>query len=51
MLILLIATAISAALLVELGLMVASEIAEASRDRWQDERQMNDAFKTVSLKS
>lgn len=49
MLVLLIATAIAAALLVELGLMVAREISEASRDGLQDERQMNGAFKPTSV--
>jgi hypothetical protein len=48
MLALLIASAIAASLLVELGLLVAREWTEASQFRHDDERQMNGAFKRTS---
>ncbi|MBC2775733.1 hypothetical protein H6M51_22975 [Rhizobium sp. AQ_MP] len=48
MLVLLIATAIAASLLVELGLMVARDLIEASQFRHEDEPQMNEAFKRTS---
>ncbi|NBB47146.1 hypothetical protein GVN24_02535 [Rhizobium sp. CRIBSB] len=48
MLVLLIASAIAASLLVELGLMVAREWMEASQFRHEDEREMNGAFKRTS---
>ncbi|MGL4197448.1 MAG: hypothetical protein ACRCSX_06785 [Allorhizobium sp.] len=48
MLVLLIASAIAASLLVELGLMVARDWMEASQFSHEDERQMNGAFKRTS---
>lgn len=48
MLVLLIASAIAASLLVELGLMVARDQWEALQIRYEDERQMNGVFKRTS---
>lgn len=48
MLALLIASAIAASLLVELGLMVARDWMEASQIDDEDERQMNGVFKRTS---
>lgn len=48
MLVLLIAAAIAASLLVELGLMVVRDQIEASQFDYKDERQMNDVFKGTS---
>jgi hypothetical protein len=48
MLALLIACAIAASLLIELGLMVAGDWAEASQICDEDERQMNAMFKRTS---
>lgn len=48
MLVLLIAAAIAASLLVELGLMVVRDHIEASQFDCKDERQMNGVFKGTS---
>ncbi len=48
MLVLLIASAIAASLLVELGLMVVRDQMEASQMFCEDEREMNGAFKRTS---
>ena len=48
MLVLLIAAAISASLLVELGVMVVRDLIEESQFDYEDERQMNGLFKTTS---
>ncbi|MFN3321170.1 hypothetical protein [Rhizobium sp. TH135] len=48
MLVLLIAAAIAASLLVELGLMVVRDQIEASQFDCKDERQMNGVFKGTS---
>lgn len=48
MLVLLIASAVAASLLVELGLMVARDWMEASQFHHEDERQMNGVFKRTS---
>ncbi|MBU2326028.1 MAG: hypothetical protein KJ755_01525 [Alphaproteobacteria bacterium] len=48
MLVLLIAFAIVASLLVELGLMVVRDQWEAQQIRYEDERQMNSVFKRTS---
>ncbi len=48
MLVLLIAAAIAASLLVELGLMVVRDQIEAAQFDCEDERQMNGAFKRTS---
>lgn len=48
MLALLIASAIAASLLVELGLMVVRDWIEASSNLHEDEREMNKAFKRTS---
>jgi hypothetical protein len=48
MLVLLVAAAIAASLLVELGLMVVRDQIEASQFDCEDERQMNGMFKRTS---
>jgi type II secretory pathway pseudopilin PulG len=48
MLVLVIAAAVAASLLVELGLMVVRDQIEASQFYYEDERQMNKAFKRTS---
>lgn len=48
MLVLLIASAIAASLLVELGIMVARDWLDASELNDEDERQMNSVFKRTS---
>jgi hypothetical protein len=48
MLMLLIAAAIAASLLVELGLMVVRDLMEPSQNLREDERQMNRVFKRTS---
>jgi hypothetical protein len=48
MLVLVIAAAVAASLLVELGLMVVRDQIEASQFYCKDERQMNKAFKRTS---
>lgn len=48
MLVLIIAAAIAASLLVELGLMVVQDQIDASQFGYEDERQMNGTFKGTS---
>lgn len=48
MLAILVASAIVASLLIELGLMVARTLLEAAADEHEDERQMNSMFKRTS---